>query len=100
IDEQHADRLGNGGVAGDAGEAAGVRVDAKDGEIIGGLRGAEQPGAVGAEGEIARVASAAGNRFDEREHSGGGVAFEHGNAVVSAVGGVDEAVVGVDPNLG
>lgn len=85
---------------GGGGELTGGRVDAENAEGVGILVRAEEPGAVGREGEVARDRAAGGDVFDEGEFAGGGVAGEDREAVVAAVGGVDKAVVGMDPDFG
>ena len=60
------------------GEAAGGRVDAEDGEVGGVLVGADEPAAVGREGEVARVLAAAGDALDGGEATGVGGERENG----------------------
>ena len=70
--EKHAHRLADVNGPRYAIEAASRGIDAKGGDGVGTMVGANEPCAIGAEGEVAWVLTAAINDLDEGESAGVG----------------------------
>ncbi len=71
-------------------EVAGLGVDAEGDDGVGVLVGGEEPVARGVDGEVAGGLTPGGFVGKAGEAAGGLVDGEHGDAVVAAVGAVDE----------
>ena len=77
-------------------ELTGGRVHAEDDGVVAGLVGDDDPATGRVEGETARGLAAGGNMLHEAQAAGLFVDRENHEAVVAAVGRVEEFAVGVD----
>jgi len=97
--EVNADWFGRGEIRPDGGQRAALGIDGVDAHRVRVLSGGEQPAAVRADREMARIRWHR-DMAARGEAPAGGVAGEERERIVAPVRGVDEAAVGAHCDLG